>query len=298
MNIDKSGGINSVFRWLFGVLMVAACSSTLAGPAEQAEPLFSRYARIYTAPTLDSTVEWFKDQPLEEAKDFDGYQIQFDFTYPLNEVSQLEVILPVYTKGDLTYTGGVYADTPGVKADLEGNGGTFVFPSLVYERRFGWLERMTGVNVAWQAGFGYAYEPLDVNLKSNGMLVDRFNHAGNLFIFGLKADDDIAGGSMTAIGNLNLNIYGDTDDLNPSDDGVDFPWLEVKGALVFNDYGRVKPVIEAIMSSNLSKYFAFSLSPELLYSPGDSWDIKLGAPFRLTEDGQKYAARLEVTHRF
>jgi|GEM_PF-1820954 len=286
--------IDAVFRRLFGALMVAACSPALAGPAE---PLFTRYARIYTAPILDSTVEWFKDTPMEEARDFDGYRVQFDFTYPLNEVSQLEVILPVYTKGDLNYAGGSYEDDP-VPAKLKGYGGTFEFPSIVYERRFDWLERKTGVNVAWQAGFGYVIDPLDVKLRSNNMLVDRFNHAGNKFIFGLKADDEIADGSMTALGNFVLNIYGNTDDLNPSNDGVNFPWLEVNGALVFNGYGKVKPAIEALTSSNLTKYFAFSLSPELLYSAGDSWDIKLGAPFRLTEDGQKYAARLEVSHRF
>lgn len=294
MNSYKSAGGKSAFRLLSGFLMLVACAAAPAGPAE---PLYTRYARIYTAPTLDSTVEWFKDTPMEEARDFDGYRVQFDFTYPLNEVSQLEVIAPVYTKGDLNYAGGAYEDDP-VPAKLKGYGGIFEFPSLVYERRFGWLERMTGVNAAWQAGFGFVLDPLDVRLRSDNMLVDRFNHAGNKFILGIKADDDIAGGSMTALGNFVLNVYGNSDDLNPSNNGTNFPWLEVNGALVFNDYGKVKPAIEALTSSNLTKYFAFSLSPELLYSPGDSWDIKLGAPFRLTSDGQKYGATLEVSHRF
>lgn len=297
MNSYKFTGTKSAFRLLSGCLMVAACAAAPAGAAEPVEPLFTRSARIYTDPTLDSTVEWFKDTPMEEARDFDGYRVQFDFTYPLNEVSQLEVIAPVYTKGDLTYRGGAYADS-GVDAKLKGYGGIFEFPSLVYERRFGWLERKTGLNAAWQAGFGTVIDPLDVRLKSDNMLVDRFNHAGNKVILGIKADDDIADGSMTALGNLVLNIYGNTDDLNPSNDGVNFPWLEVNGALIFNKYGRVKPAIEALTSSNLTKYFAFSLSPELLYSPGSSWDIKLGAPFRLTSDGQKYAVTLELTNRF
>jgi hypothetical protein len=174
-----------------------------------------------------------------------------------------------------------------------------VFPSLVYERRFGWLEGKTGLNnAAWLAGFGYVIEPLDADLKSNGQLVDRFNHSGHKVILGLKADDEIAGGRMTGIGNIVFTYFLDTDDINPSDNGINFPWLEIKGALIFNQYGSLKPALEAMATTDFSDYTAFSLAPEILYSVGDSWDLKLGAPFRLTSDGEKYAARLEVTHRF
>ena len=39
-------------------------------------------------------------------------------------------------------------------------------------------------------------------------------------------------------------------------------------------------------------------TPEIIYTMSDVLDIKFGAPFSLTSDGQDYAAVLELTYRF
>jgi hypothetical protein len=55
-------------------------SVAVAGSKPMAEPLFTRYARIYQAPTLDFRSEFFRDKPMEEMTDFDGYTLSLDFT--------------------------------------------------------------------------------------------------------------------------------------------------------------------------------------------------------------------------
>jgi hypothetical protein len=53
-----------------------------------------------------------------------------------------------------------------------------------------------------------------------------------------------------------------------------------------------------LLEYDFEDFTSFSLSPEIIYSLSDAWDIKFGAPFRLTSDGQKYAAEFELTYRF
>jgi len=153
------------------------------------EPIFTRYARIYQAPTLNFQTEFFRDKPMEEMTDFDGYSLSLDFTWPFNDRSQLRVLLPFYTNGDGDYDKpGSLAD--GLSIDVEGYNGVRDFFSIIYERRFSWLESKTGGNVAWLAGVGHSMDPLDA--KHDGNLVDRFNHRGNNAQIGLKFDDDVS----------------------------------------------------------------------------------------------------------
>jgi len=260
------------------------------------EPVFTRYARIYQAPTVDLRAEYFRDKPMEEMQDFDGYGVTLDITYPINAMSQIELLAPLYTRGDGKYDNpGDPAD--GLNLDVEGNGGVREYLSLIYERRFPWLEDQLGANVAWLAGAGKRMAILDAEYQ--GTEVDRFNHTGHNFQFGLKADDDIRDGEMTLLGNLRYVMFRDSDDINPSDDGsAGFEVLYATGAVMYNAYGQVVPVLEAILEYDFEDYTAFSLAPELLYAVSDHWDVKLAAPFRLTSDGQKYAAELELTYRF
>jgi hypothetical protein len=280
---------------LGSLLLPFSISVAAAGSKPMVEPLFTRYARIYQAPTLDFRAEFFRDKPMEEMTDFDGYTLSLDFTYPFNDRSQLQVLLPVYTNGDGDY------DKPGnpndgLSSDVEGYNGVRDFFSLIYERRFFWLEGKTGGNVAWLAGIGRSMDPLDV--KQDGDLIDRFNHRGNNAQVGLKFDDDIRDGDMTLLGNLRLIIYWDTDDINLSGDSTSFQVLSATAAVMFNRYGRFTPVLEAILDADFDAYTAFSLAPEVIYTLTDDFDVKLGVPFRLTSDGQEVAADLELTYRF
>lgn len=286
--------------WLAGLL---ACSLLLtfsgntsaADSTGRVEPIFARYARIYHAPTLDLKVEYFRDKPVEELDDFNGYTATLDFTYPINDVSQIELLLPLYTngKGDYNKPGEPF---DGRSLDVEGNGGVRDFASLIYERRIPWLENKLGVNIAWMAGYGERLDTLDA--ERNGELVDKFNHAGHNYQAGLKMDTDIHNNEMTLFGNLRYVMFKDTDDINLTGDDVDFEVLYATGALMFNTYGRLTPVLEALLEHDFEDFTAFSLSPEIIYTMSDGLDIKFGAPFSLTSDGQDYAAVLELTYRF
>jgi hypothetical protein len=283
--------------WLLvpGVLTGTSGSVAAAGPGAGVEPIFTRHAKIYQSPTLDTRVEFFKDKPMEEMDDFDGYGVTLDFTYPINEMSQIEILAPLYTNGDGDYRKpGHFAD--GQSVDVEGNGGVREFPSVIYERRFPWAEDRLGVNAAWLAGAGKRLSPLDVDY--HGEEIDRFNHAGYNFQVGLKLDDDIRNGAMSLLGNLRYVMFRDTDDINVTGDDVNFEILYATGAIMFNEYRNFTPVLEGILEYDFEDYTAFSLAPEMIYSFAEKWDVKLGAPFRLTSDGQKYAAELELTYRF
>jgi len=77
------------------LLLTFSDSTSAAGSKGRVEPIFARYARIYHAPTLDLRVEYFRDKPMEELDDFNGYTATLDFTYPINDVSQIELLLPL-----------------------------------------------------------------------------------------------------------------------------------------------------------------------------------------------------------
>jgi len=277
------------------LLLVFSGNASSAGSKGRVEPIFARYARIYHTPTLDVRVEYFRDKPMEEMDDFNGYGATLDFTYPVNDVAQIELLLPLYTtgKGDYNKPGEPY---DGRSLDVEGYGGVRDFASLIYERRVPWLERRLGVNIAWLAGAGKRLDTLDA--ERNGELVDKFNHKGHNYQAGLKMDNDIRRGEMTLFGNLRYVMFRDTDDINLTGDDIDFEVLYATGAIMFNTFGRMTPVLEALLEYDFEDFTSFSLSPEIIYTMSDGVDIKFGAPFRLTGDGQKYAAQLELTYRF
>lgn len=288
-NAVAAGLLASSLLLPFGTYVFAAGSKAMV------EPIITRSARIYKAPTLDFQAEYFRDKPMEEMTDFDGYSLGVDFTWPINDRSQVEFLLPVYTSGDGDYDkpGNPY---DGVHADVKGWGGVLEFPSIIYERRFGWLEEKTGANVAWLAGVGRRFDTLKVT--DHGDEIDRFNHTGYNYQFGLKMDGDIRQGSMTLLGNLRYVGFVDSDDINLTGDKTSFGVLFATGALMLNDYGRFTPVLEAILEADLKDFTAFFLAPEVIYSFSDQFDVKLGAPIRLTSDGQKFTADLELTYRF
>jgi len=293
--MKKIDGVRLARLLVSGGLIAVSGSLPAAGPGSTVEPIFTRYARIYQSPTLDSRVEFFKDKPMEEMDDFDGYGVTLDFTYPIDDMQQIEILAPVYTSGDGDYRKpGHFAD--GQSVDVEGNGGVREFPSIIYERRVPWAEDRLGINMAWLAGAGKRLSTLDVDY--HGQEIDRFNHDGHNFQFGLKMDNDIRNGAMSLLGNLRYVMFRDTDDINVTGDDVDFEILYATGAVMFNGYGNFTPVLETILEYDFEDYTTFSLAPEVIYSLADQWDVKLGAPFRLTNDGQKYAAELELTYRF
>ncbi len=93
-------------------------------------------------------------------------------------------------------------------------------------------------------------------------------------------------------------MFRDTDDINLTDSDIDFEVLYATGAVMFNTYGHMTPVLEALFEHDFRNFASFSLSPEIIYTLSDGLDVKCGAPFKLTRDGQDFAAELELTYRF
>ena len=72
MKIKKLPG-SGVLGLVVSMLLLPCYSSmVVAGSKPMVEPVFTRYARIYKAPTLDFRAEFFRDKPMEEMTDFDG----------------------------------------------------------------------------------------------------------------------------------------------------------------------------------------------------------------------------------
>jgi hypothetical protein len=99
------------------LLMLFSAAVAAGGNKDMIEPVFTRYARIYQAPTLDFRTEFFKGKPMEEAENFDGHSLFLDFTWPINDRSQLHVSLPFYTNGEANVT------ESGRPIDIEGYNG-------------------------------------------------------------------------------------------------------------------------------------------------------------------------------
>ena len=137
-----------------------------------------------------------------------------------------------------------------------------------------------------------------LDAKRNGKVIDKFNQQGENYQFGLEIDSDIRNNGITLSGNLCYVLFEDTDNINLTGDDIDFEILYATGAIMFNNYGRVTPVLEALLVHDFQDFTSFSVSPEIIYTMSDGLDIKFGAPFNLTSDGQDYAAELELTYRF
>jgi hypothetical protein len=286
------------------LLLTFSANVTAVGSKGRVEPLFTRYAQTYKTSTLDLKVEAFNDKPMEEMNNFNGYSVTLDFTDPIDDVSQIEFLFPIYTRGRGILDDDVTPAFSGRRMKVKSTGGGIRdFASVIYERQIPWLERKLDVNIAWRAGAGKRMSTLDVTHK--GEHVDKINHNGFNLQGGFKMDTDIVEGTMTVIGNAGLILYIDSDDINFTAEGEagsntkpTFFVLSLDSAIMFNTFGRMTPVIETLFEHDFMGYTSLSLSPEVIYTFSDGLDLKFGVPFKLTKRGQNYAAVLEGTHRF
>ena len=278
---------------LFATVLAAAAPEAHAASGN--DLLYSRGARMQQAPSVDLRVNWFKDAHLEELREFDGYQISLDATWPLSPKSQVRVVLPVFTKGDGTF---FYDNVLRPEhLDVEGNGGTFEFPSLVYERQIREAGTPDGWNIAYAFGLGSVAEPLDVYF--NDVNVDRFNHKGFKAILGLMAENNGFAGASRFVGNINLDLYSDTDDLNPSDGNTTFTMLRLSGALQYGHANDgLRPAVELVYSTDLDSYDNLLLVPQVSARPGGGWQLSAGLPMRVTGDGQRKGLDLKIEKFF
>lgn len=279
-------------------LLCTAVSLPGALPAAHAaggnELLYSRGAQIQKRPSVDLRVNWFEDALLEELRGFDGYQVNLDATWPLSPESQVRVVLPVYTEGDGTF---FYDGVPRDEhLDLEGYGGTFEFPSIIYERRFREATAPGGWDMAYAFGLGSVIEPVDVYFGD--INVDRFNHSGYKAILGLMAENDGFAGASRFVGNATVEFYTDTDDLNPSDGGTNFQILTFSGALQYGAQSGPQPAVELVYTTDLEEYDNLLLVPQVSARLGGDWQISAGVPIQVSGDGQEKGVNLKIEKFF
>lgn len=259
------------------------------------EPLLTRYADTQHATSLSFDVHYFEDARLQEAENFTGYTLGAGLVQPLGERTQLRLDLPFYTNGEADYL-----IVPGVEFDIEGYGGVFEFPSLSLDYQLYDATSDGMPNLALSFGVGSVIDPLDAEL--NGTLSDRYSHNGNQFILALRADRPTSDGGITFAGGLTVRHYLKSDDLNPA--GVDsddsFTLIDLTGAAIFPALSGIwHPAIEAQFQGTVeSGYTQFALAPELLVAVQGSLDLRLGAPIRVSGDGERYSVRLGMTYRF
>jgi hypothetical protein len=273
-------------RLLTAILALGAMISPLAGEDYyQIQPISTRYAQTSSKVTLDATYRYFEDIQLQEARHFDGFGFDLDLTVPFREVWQLRLIAPLYTKGEAQVI------ATGQQTDIEGNGGVFDFPSVVLEHQF--LDQSRhGWNAGWFIGAGGKLYNLDT---SHG---DRYNHQGRIGHLGLKADRSLNDGNVRLLGNLGLRGYFDSDDLNPSGGGDRFFLVDAHTASVFRLREKVWPGMELKYQGDFEKYNSVSLVPQVIIPVAGFLEVKLGMPFRLTHQGERIGARVQLTARF
>jgi hypothetical protein len=277
-------------RYLLASILLAAEAG--AAGATELSPYFTRSAQTQSRVSLELRARYFDEALLQEVENFDGYSLTAELVWPLNPESQLRVILPFYTEGEADYS------VLPAEFDIEGYGGTFEFPGLVYERQFLQAAGADEWNAAFSVGVGWVIEPLKV-YNSQNTLTDRYNHKGFKAILGTMADREVLDGDWTLTGNLEFEIFMLTDDINPGGDGHGFTLMNLRGALQRQSMGSwVSPAVELLYTESFSDYRNLSLAPALLMPFGDDWGAKLAAPYRLTGDGERYSVGLSVLHRF
>jgi len=278
-------------------LLAAGClgawSLTLDAAAAdyQLQPIATRSAQTLSEITLNGTYTHFKDVTLQEADDFDGWSVDVDLTIPFKDRFQLWLFLPLRTEGDARLTDPGSVDR-GERIDIEGNGGVYGFPSVVFEHQLR-FEDSSDYNLAYYLGYGQVLDPLDTTAVSG----DKYNHRGKMLSAGVKLGGHRWNDSIRLIGNFGLRYYFDTDDLSPAGDV--FTYADFKGAAIFKPWGqRLFPVLELTYLGNFGDYNAPTLMPELIYAFNSNWEAKAGVPIGLGGDGNQFGASAQLTYRF
>ncbi len=232
--------------------------------------------------------KYFNDVELEESIEFDGYGYELEVMVPFRDNMQLRFILPAYTTGKATLI-----DPPtGERIRIKGPSGTFDYPQILFDHQIR-HEATDDFNAAYFLGYGKSAGRWGKLDTTHG---DIYNHQGNLFRVGAKADGLTNDGSIRWLSNAGLRIYQGSDDLNPAQTGDNFVHFDWSGALVFNDVSNwVYPIAELTYSGDLGRYNAVHLFPQVVVPVGDKIHLKAGAPLGLSGDGERWGVRLQLS---
>jgi hypothetical protein len=296
-----SYGAAVVLIWLVLPLSAGAAAGGDIHPVRDVKPLYSYYARTVSSVTVRTGGNYFHDMKLQEADDFDGYTIDMELIVPLLERLQFRFYYPAYTDGDATaYADGHGQDYPdGFDVDIHGAGGVLDFPSINLDYQFWKADSPDGYNFSVTTGVGYILRYLKVEDKDTNDEIDRYNHRGAVWLFGLRMDHAL-NPCCDLVANLGGRYYWDSDDIyidNPDDDVF---WLaDASLALIYKPQNFwAYPSIEMVYQGDLGDYTKFEVVPEVIIPLGRHFDLNAGVGIGLADDGPDYEGRVELNFHF
>lgn len=284
--------VSAFLVWILLCFATAACADNGERKAQQnlyeLEPIYTSNARNAQRITVNLTYDNFKNVRMEEAEDFDGYTTTAELIVPFGKAKSWEVRLelPFYTKGD------AWSIQKQQKIDIHGDGGVFDFASVLLQKEISKADKCP-VNSSIYFGYGYRTSYLETSI------VDRYNHRGHMVRLGLNVDNARQDRDIRLQANLDARYYFDTDDLNPSDNGVTFYIINLSGAAVYNAEGFIKPAFEVLYSTDLNDRQIIQAVPELIIPIGDRLEIKGGYAFGESHgEGSTQTATIRTTFKF
>lgn len=279
-------------------LAAALFLAPLAASAQNStlQPINTRFAQTQSKISVELSAGYFTDLELEEADGFDGWTAALEIVVPLKIISermQLRLSVPFYTDGDATITDPALPDV-GDDIDIDGDGGVYDFVTLEFEHQLFTQERF-GFNAAYTIGFGEVRESLDTTTSDK----DLYNHEGKVTLGGIKFDRPVTifDNKSQLLINAGFRYYYETDDLHP-DDRDDWTWADLKGAIVFEQWGYVVPVVELTYLGDFGHYNEILLHPEVIVPFNDHVSIKIGGIISLSADGNQGGAAASLSVGF
>jgi hypothetical protein len=242
---------------------------------------------------LKLSYESFQGMELDESENFDGWTTMAEVSMPFMDRFRLRLTYPFRTEGDAD----VKDDQPimpGESIDIEGNGGVFDFLTLQFEHQLKSVEQ-DGYGFSYYIGGGAVPSRLDTTKQRPNGGFDAFNHTGTVILGGVRMDRQHGFGH--GILNLGLRYYGASDDLAPGNNDA-FAVADLKGAIMFNPWGPVHPVVELIYLGDFSDMNQLSVIPGLVFPLGRNVDLKAGATIGLAGNGSEFGAQAQAVVKF
>jgi hypothetical protein len=115
---------------------------------------------------------------------------------------------------------------------------------------------------------------------------------------GLKLDRKLSD-LLTILANFGVRYYWESDDLNPSGGSNEFAQVDLSVAGIFNPFeGKLYPVLEVAYGGDFNRYNSILVVPEVIWPISRHFELKVGATFGLTSDGERIGARVQSVVRF
>lgn len=255
------------------------------------QPLFSRYAQTSKVWTLRGIYRSFEDVEMQEIDEFDGWGVDLELTVPLNDQWQMRAYIPLHTEGDAV------DNVTGEGVDVDGDGGTFDYASLMFDYQFKSTEQGSDWNMSAFFGVGTALNYLISTYDDTG-IIDKINHRGAAFYLGMNMDRQL-NDCWTLITNVGARYHWESDDLHPND-GSDVFWMfDASAAVVYAPQDAwIYPVLELVYQGTLDDYFSLQVVPQLILPIGEHVDVNAGVSLGLLDDGPSTEARVQMSVHF